>query len=74
MTKHPIPEWKAAASARADKFGDVAAIWWSEFRDAYAALAGLGDDLPKPPDADLQQYLRSLDKKVLQLRSAARNE
>jgi hypothetical protein len=65
---HPDPKLKRQAEAHANKGSKEPHLWWSEYRDAYAAAAGLGDDLPVEPDADLQGYLSALDDKVLNLR------
>jgi hypothetical protein len=68
MATHPIAAFEAKARAQADKSSKEPHLWWAEYRAAYANAAGLSDDVPVEPDADLQAYLRALDDKVLNLR------
>jgi hypothetical protein len=76
MSKHPTGDWEDEAGARAatNVTQRGSWLWWKEYRDAYAAAAGLGDDIPVEPDAELQAYLNGLDEKVLALRASARAE
>ena len=76
MSEHPIEDLKN----KAEKQADVSAaqrkswLWRQEYRNAYAAVVGLDDDIPIVPDAGLQAYLRELDTQVIKLRTVARAE
>ena len=76
MSKHPKGDWENVAVSRANTNVTQRGswFWWKEYRDAYAVAAGLSNDIPVEPDAELQAYLTGLDEKVLALRALARVE